>query len=148
MTGDDLTDEGAARFQQTLVQHAPDAIIYADAEGVVRYWNTGAERLFGFSAREAVGQSLDLIIPENLRARHWEGYRAVARSGQSRYGAGEILAVPALRKDGTHLSVEFTIVPIRDEDGRMCGLGAIIRDVTERFEELKRLRAEVKAKKG
>lgn len=139
-----MADHEAALIEQSLVQHAPDAIIYADAEGYIRYWNTGAERIFGFKAREAVGQMLDIIIPENLRARHWHGFHTVMKTGRSRYAADRLLAVPAIRKDGKQISVEFTVVPIQDEDGEMRGLGAIIRDVTDRFEEMKRLRAEVK----
>jgi PAS domain S-box-containing protein len=141
MSGDEIV-----QFEQALVQHAPDAIIYADAEGYIRYWNTGAERIFGYYAREAVGQMLDIIIPENLRVRHWHGYHTVMKTGKSRYASDQLLSVPAIRKDGTRISVEFTIIPIQDEDGEMRGLGAIIRDVTERFEEMKRLRAEVKGK--
>ncbi len=131
---------------ETLVRNAPDAIVYADAEGVIRFWNAGAERIFGFSAAEAEGQSLDLIIPERLRARHWEGYRQVMRTGTTRYGAGDVLAVPGLRKNGAPLSLEFTIVPMRDAAGRLTGLAAILRDVTKRFEEMKALKRQVAAR--
>lgn len=130
---------------ETLVQNAPDAIVYADAEGVIRFWNRGAERIFGFSAAEAVGRSLDIIIPENLRARHWQGYREVMKSGTSRYGAGDLLAVPGLHKDGRRVSLEFTIVPVRGADGRLAGIAAILRDVTKRFEEMKELRRRLAA---
>jgi PAS domain S-box-containing protein len=122
-----------------LVSNA-DAIIAADAQGVIRFWNPGAERVFGFTAADAVGQSLDLIIPERLRDRHWRGYREVMRTGQSRYGDGDILAVPGVRKDGTRISLEFTIVPLRDGSGGLSGMGAILRDVTTRFNELQTLR--------
>jgi PAS domain S-box-containing protein len=117
-----------------------DAIIAADAQGVIRFWNPGAERVFGFTAADAVGQSLDLIIPERQRDRHWRGYREVMRTGQSRYGDGDILAVPGVRKDGTRISLEFTIVPLRDGSGELSGMGAILRDVTTRFNELQTLR--------
>jgi PAS domain S-box-containing protein len=117
-----------------------DAIIAADAQGVIRFWNPGAERVFGFTAADAVGQSLDLIIPERQRDRHWRGYREVMRTGQSRYGDGDILAVPGVRKDGTRISLEFTIVPLRDGSGGLTGMGAILRDVTTRFNELQTLR--------
>jgi len=117
-----------------------DAIIAADAQGVIRFWNPGAERVFGFTAADAVGQSLDLIIPERLRDRHWRGYHEVMRTGQSRYGDGDILAVPGVRKDGTRISLEFTIVPLRDGSGGLSGMGAILRDVTTRFNELQTLR--------
>jgi PAS domain S-box-containing protein len=119
-----------------------DAFVYADREGVIRYWNPGAERLFGFAAAEAIGQSVDLIIPEPQRARHWSGFRKVMDSGESRYGEGDILAVPGLRKDGTRVSLEFTIVPIHAEDGRMEGMISIMRDVTRRFEEMRTLKRE------
>jgi PAS domain S-box-containing protein len=129
------------RFYRTFVQEAPDAIIYADAEGVIGLWNKGAERIFGFPAREALGKKLDIIIPESLRKRHWSGYRETVRSGTSRYGAGDVLAVPALRKDGTRISVEFTILPFHDKTGRTLGIAATLRDVTRRFDEMKALRA-------
>jgi PAS domain S-box-containing protein len=130
------------RFYRTLVREAPDAIIYADAQGTITFWNRAAERIFGFSEEEAIGKSLDIIIPETLRNRHWDGFAETVRTGKTRYGAGDILAVPALRKDGTRISIEFTILPFPDRTGRILGMAAILRDVTQRFEELKRLRAE------
>lgn len=133
------------RFARDLVHDAADAIIYADADGIIRFWNDAAMRLFGFGAAEAIGQSLDLIVPENLRRRHWDGYHATMRTGRTRYGAGDLLAVPAQRKDGTRLSVEFTILPFRDGDGRMVGIAAVLRDVTRRFEEMKALRKQLGA---
>ncbi len=128
------------RFAITLVHSMPDAVIYSDAAGVIRFWNAGAEGIFGFTAAEAIGQSLDIIIPENLRQRHWDGYEATMCTGITRYGAGDLLAVPAIRKDGSRLSTEFTIVPFKDEAGRMLGIAAIMRDVTKRFEEMRALR--------
>src|SRR6516164_3094893 len=126
-----------AQFADRLVSGMPDAIVYADAEGVIRVWNRGATRIFGFAEAEALGRSLDIIIPENLRERHWQGYRATIRTGQSRYGDGQILSVPAVRQDGIRVSVEFTIVPFADDAGKMIGIAAIMRDVTARFEELR-----------
>jgi PAS domain S-box-containing protein len=117
-----------------------DAIVATDRSGLVRYWNPGATRIFGFTADEAIGQSLDLIIPERLRARHWEGYQRVMATGETRYGTGELLSVPALTKDERQISVEFTIILLRDADNRVEGMASIIRDVTARFEELRRLR--------
>ncbi len=105
----------------------------------MRFWNPGAERLFGYSADETVGRSLDLIIPERLRGRHWEGFRRVMATGESRYGEADLLSVPALRKDGATISVEFTVVPLRS-DSRMIGMAAIMRDVTQRFEETRALK--------
>jgi PAS domain S-box-containing protein len=132
-----------AHFAERLVSGMSDAIVYADAEGVIRVWNRGATRVFGFTEAEAVGRSLDIIIPENLRERHWQGYRATMRTGQSRYGDGQILSVPAVRKDGTRVSVEFTIVPFSDDAGRTIGIAAIMRDATARFEELRALRRQL-----
>ena len=129
-----------------LLSSAGDAIVAADAEGIIRFWNPGAERMFGYAAAEAVGQSLDMIIPERLRERHWQGYREVMKTGRSRYGAGDVLAVPGVRKDGTRISLEFTIMPLRGQDGRLQGLAAVLRDVTARFEELRELRKQVAGK--
>ena len=128
-----------------FVHAAADAIIAAGADGRIIFWNPAATRIFGFTETEAVGQSLDLIIPERFRARHWEGYARVMATGESRYGEGELLSVPALRKDGATISVEFTIVPLKDEAGAMSGLAAIMRDVTTRFEEMRALRKKVAA---
>jgi len=130
------------RFYRTLVREAPDAIIYVDAQGTITFWNKAAERIFGFSEAEAIGKSLDIIIPENLRKRHWNGFAETIQTGKTRYGAGDVLAVPALRKDGTRISVEFTILPFPDRTGHILGMAAILRDVTKRFEEMKRLRAQ------
>ena len=131
------------RFSAALVRDASDAIVFADKEGVIRFWNAGATRIFGFSEADALGQSLDLIIPENLRERHWKGFDKTMETGESRYGAGDVLSVPAQRKDGSRISVDFTILPFRGDDGRIEGIAAILRDVTARFEELKALRRQV-----
>jgi PAS domain S-box-containing protein len=129
----------ADRFSWKLIHEGPDAIVYADLGGLIRFWNHGAERMFGYSAKEASGKSLDIIIPENLRARHWAAYRETIRTGKTRYGDGDVLAVPALGKGGRHLSIEFTIFPYRDRDGNLLGIGAILRDVTKRVKETKEL---------
>jgi len=130
-------------FAAALVAGMPDAIVYAGADGLIRVWNAGAARMFGFTEQEALGQSLDLIIPANLRDRHWSGYAGTMRTGQTRYGDGQILSVPAIRKDGTRLSVEFTIVPFTGPDGKMEGIAAIMRDATARFEEVRALRKQL-----
>jgi PAS domain S-box-containing protein len=121
---------------QQIVEGTHEAIIFADQEGFIRLWNAGAEAIFGYRAPEALGQSLDLIIPERLRGRHWDGYRTVMETGVTRYGR-ELLAVPALRKDGTRISLEFTIVLLRDEGGTPIGAAALIRDVTARWQQEK-----------
>ena len=118
---------------RAIVDGAPDAIVAADSDGVIRLWNTGAEAIFGHSRAEALGQTLDLIIPERFRERHWDGYRSVMQSGTSRYGQ-QLLAVPATRKDGNRISIEFHVVVLRAADGTVAGIAAIVRDVTERWE--------------
>jgi len=122
---------------EAVLRTQSDAIIAADQDGIVRFWNPGAERVFGYAAAEAMDRPLDLIIPERLR--HWDGYRRVMATGESRYGAADVLAVPALRKDGVTISVEFTVVPLKRE-GRIIGLVAIMRDVSKRFEEMRALK--------
>jgi PAS domain S-box-containing protein len=133
---------------KAVLATSSDAIIAADNEGVVRFWNPGAERIFGYSGQEAVGASLDIIIPERLRQRHWEGYRRVMNGGESRYGHGDILAVPSIRKDGASISVEFTIVPLHDHAGALIGLAAILRDVTKRFEQMRALKRKLQERAG
>ena len=122
-----------------IVTEAHDAIIFADREGIIRLWNTGAEAMFGYQAAEALGQTLDLIVPEKLRRRHWEGYRQVMATGVSRYGQ-ELLAVPAIRKDSSPISIEFTLVVIGDASQGIKGVAAIIREVTTRWQEMKALK--------
>ncbi|PJE33713.1 Sensor protein FixL [Pseudooceanicola marinus] len=128
------------QIARKLFEGMPDALVVADREGIIRVWNGGAERIFGFAEGEALGHSLDIITPERLRERHWIGYEATMRTGQTKYGAGDLLSVPAIRKDGAQISIQFSIVPLRGEDGDLQAVAAIMRDVTEDFEERKRLR--------
>ena len=111
---------------QSLLVMRSDAIIAANRDGVICFWNPGAERIFGYLRGDAIGRSLDLIIPDRLRQRHWDGYRATIATGRSRYGEGDLLSVPALHKNGTTISVEFTIVSLKNESGAMIGMAAII----------------------
>jgi len=124
---------------EAILSTRSDAIIAADRDGIIHFWNPGAGRLFGYSREEAITHSLDLIIPERLRQRHWDGYRRVMETGKSRYGEGDVLSVPAVRKDGSVISVEFTVVPLQNE-GHMIGMAAIMRDVTKRFDEMRALK--------
>lgn len=111
---------------------------------MIRLWNAGAEAMFGYSTAEAIGQSLDLIVPERQRGRHWEGYHKVMATGVTRYGK-ELLAVPAVRKDGTRISLEFTIVLLRDDAGQPMGTAALMRDVTARWQQERTLRERLAA---
>lgn len=126
----------------SLVQAAGDAIIAADTDGKIRLWNPAAERMFGFTAEEALGHSLDLIIPERWRFRHWEGYQHVMRTGQTRYGT-EVLRVPAQHKDGHTLSIAFTVALLHGGDGGIQTIAAIVRDETAHWEEERALRRRV-----
>ena len=127
-----------------IVDQAPDAIVFADRDGVIRLWNAGAEAMFGYGVDEAVGQTLDLIIPERLRDRHWTGFNNTMATGVTRY-ARQVLAVPAIRKDGTSISVEFTVALLHEASGGLVGITAIIRDVTARWEEERALKKRLAA---
>ena len=132
------------RLLWQLLQDSPDAILIADRDGAIRFWNSGAERMFGHTATEALGQSLDLIIPENLRARHWQGYFRVMNTGQTKY-LTEKLTSPGVRKDGSRLSLEFSMVLLRDDQGGIEGCATIMRDVTARWQKEKELKERLAA---
>ncbi len=127
-----------------IVEETSLAIIFGDREGIIRLWNKGAEAMFGWSAQEAIGKSMDLIVPEKHRPRHWEGYTRVMQTGVTKYGR-DALAVPALRKDGSRVSIEFFVILVRDESGQMQGSAALISDVTARWEREKANRAKIAA---
>jgi PAS domain S-box-containing protein len=129
---------------RSIVEHMPEGVVYSDREGIIRLWNRGAETIFGYRQEDVLGQTLDVIIPERWRARHWEGYRTVMRTGVTRYGV-ELLAVPARRQDGTRISIEFSIILPRDRDGQVLGAVAVVRDVTTRREQDQALRKRLTA---
>lgn len=135
-----LSPEHAA----AILSDVGDAVIVAQPDGIIAYWNGGAERIFGHSAQAAVGQSLDLIIPERLQQRHWTGWDKVMGGEPSRYGAADMLSVPSVRADGEALSVEFTITVLHGPDGSISAIAAILRDVTARFQETRALRARIR----
>ena len=126
-----------------IIENSHDAILFSNLDGIIDLWNSGAEEIFGYKKEEAVGKSLDLIIPEKLRQRHWEGYHKVMETGESRYGK-ELLKVPAIQKDGTSISVEFTIMLVRNLRNEIIGTAAIIRDVTERWKQEKELKQKIR----
>jgi PAS domain S-box-containing protein len=127
---------------QQLVEALGDAVVIADPSGAITVWNHAAERVFGFTRAEALGNSLDLIIPERLRARHWAGYQRTMTTGETRY-AHDVLRVPAVHKDGRALSIAFTVGLLNGAPGTVTGIVAVIRDETQSFNEkrdlLKRL---------
>jgi len=130
-----------------LVHRLADAVIVADAAGTIVYWNAAAERVFGWPAETAVGQTLDLIVPERQRARHWEGYERVMATGITKYG-DDLLRVPSLHADGERRSIAFTVSLLTDAAGAITGIAAVIRDETDRWrdeQELRRQLAEAQA---
>jgi len=133
-----MLDSGASLYR-ALVEGCPDAIVVADRDGVIRFWNAGAEATFGHGAADAIGSSLDIIIPEQLRKRHWTGYDAVMVSGSTKYGT-ETLKVPALHRNGQRLSIEFRVALLRNEQGAVVGIAAFLRDVTAAWKEQQELR--------
>jgi PAS domain S-box-containing protein len=137
-------EAGSRELFRRIVEEMPEAVIFADQQGVVRLWNRAAETMFGYSADEALGQSLDLIVPERFRARHWGGYRHVMATGVTSYGQ-RLLAVPAMRKDGERISIEFSIALLKDERGEVTGAAAVVRDVTARWQAERELRRRLAA---
>jgi PAS domain S-box-containing protein len=127
---------------QQLVGALGDAIVVSDASGVINVWNPAAERLFGFTQAEALGNSLDLIVPERLRERHWAGYRKTMASGETRY-AHDVLRVPAVHKDGRTLSIAFTVGLLFRPQREVIGIVAVIRDETTRFAEERSMRKRI-----
>lgn len=125
-----------------MLEAIGDALIVSDAEGKVIVWNPAAQRLFGWSAAEAIGQSMDMIIPERLRKRHWEGYDKSMQTGQTRY-AHDVLRVPAVDKAGRAMSIAFTVFMLFGPDGKPSACGSVIRDETERFAQDRELRKRV-----
>ena len=126
--------------QKPFFPRTPMRLSQRTRREIIVFWNPGAERIFGYASTDAIGRSLDIIIPARLQKRHWDGYHRVMKSGESRYGHGDILAVPGIKKDGNQISIEFTITPMRDETDQLVGLIAILRDVTKRFEEIRALK--------
>lgn len=130
------------KLSQQIIDNAPDAILYVDDKGLIQHWNSGAERIFGYPACEAIGQSLDLIIPEKLRERHWDGYFKTMASGLSKYGT-ELLSVPSTHRDGQRLSIDFSIVMLKDSQGKVAGIAAIMRDMSDQRQKEKEMREKV-----
>ena len=127
------------------VAHAPDAVVIVDAAGTVCYWNDGAARIFGYSPADMLGSTLEAIIPERLRQRHNDGFRTAMARGTTRYGAADLLAVPACHADGRTISIEFSVVLLETEDGSVGHVAAILRDVTERRAREQELRRRIQA---
>ena len=137
-----MSSENGGTLQRRIIESCPDAVIFADQDGIIRLWNGGAETIFGYTAEEAVGERLDIIIPETMRERHWEGYFQVMKTGTTKYGK-DTLSVPGIRKDGSRVSLEFSVALIRDEDGVLLGISAMMRDVTARWLKEKEMKERI-----
>jgi PAS domain S-box-containing protein len=127
---------------KALVASIGDAVIVSDVAGNVVLWNAGAERLFGWTEAEAMGQRMDMIVPERLRQRHWDGYDKSMATGQTKY-AHDVLRVPAVDKAGRALSIAFTVFMLFGADGKPTACGSVIRDETDRFAQDRALRKRV-----
>ena len=132
---------------EALARSAGEAIVVVDSGGRIVFWNAAAERIFGHRGAEALGSSLDLIIPERYRERHWRGFDTVMRTGVTRYGT-ELLRVPALHKDGRALSIAFTVCLLPGSDSKPNAIAAFIRDETARWQEEKELRRQLAELQG
>jgi PAS domain S-box-containing protein len=128
------------RLGVAVLSARTDAVVALDRDSLISFWSPGAERIFGYSSDEVIGSALDIIIPGRLRQRHRQGYSDVMSIGRSGYGDGDVMSVPAVRKDGATISVEFTILLPRDDGGAIYGMAAIMRDVSARFEEIRLLK--------
>ena len=133
-----------------LVAAIGDAVMVCDAHGAILLWNPACERMFGHTEAEVLGKTMDMIIPERLRKRHWEGYEKTMATGITKYGH-DVLRVPAIDKQGNSLSIAFTVAMLHGTDGKVSAIAAIIRDETSRFNDeraLKKRLAELEAKSG
>lgn len=130
------------------VSESADAILIVDRNGVIAYWNRGAGRIFGYQETEVIGSTLDVIIPERLRQRHWDAFNASMISGTSKYADGDLLAVPAITADGTTISIEFSMVMLKGSDGEVQHVGAIIRDVTATWVQHKEMQRRLEELEG
>lgn len=126
----------------TMVHAMGDAVVVCDTAGRVVVWNPAAERMFGFTASEALGQRMDMIVPERLRKRHWEGYDHSMATGTTKYGH-DLLRVPAVDKTGRPMSIAFTVFMLYDDQGRAVACGSVIRDETDRFAQERALKARI-----
>ena len=133
-----MTNEETDRLCRQIVEGAGDAVIFADRDGVIRLWNRAAEGIFGYTREEAIGRSLDLIVPERHREAHWKGFGNAMLNGVTKYGS-ETLSVPAVTKEGERISIEFTVNLLRDAGGKVLGPAAVVRDVTAKWNREKSL---------
>jgi PAS domain S-box-containing protein len=127
---------------QNLVDHIGEAVIISDRDEKIIYWNASAQRIFGYSSAEALGQTLSIITPERFRERHTKGYMHTMDTGKTKYG-NTLLRVPAEHKNGATISIAFSVTMLMNEQNQPIAIAAIIRDETERFQEERRLKAKL-----
>ena len=128
---------------EQLVEAMGDGVVVCDAGGAIVGWNAAATRIFGFTKDDAMGKSLDMIIPERQRQRHWDGYHKTMDTGVTRYGS-DLLRVPALHKEGKPLSIAFTVALLHAPDGKVSAIVAVVRDETTRWNDERALRSRIK----
>ena len=119
---------------KALVESIGDAVIASDPSGAINLWSPAAERMFGHTEAEALGKSLDIIIPQRQQQRHWDGYHKTMETGITRYG-NDVLRVPAVHKDGHTLSIAFTVAMLHSPDGKVSSIVAVVRDESAKFAE-------------
>lgn len=141
-----MTTLTAIDFEQ-LTDVAGDGIVISDAKGIITYWNDACTRIFGFTKEDAIGESLDIIIPDNQQKPHWDGYEVTMNSGETKYGTS-ILRVPAVNKAGERISIAFSVALLKDDQGKVTGIAAIVRDETEQFSANRKIRKELSALKA
>ncbi len=130
--------QSSVDFRQ-LVEAMGDAVMVSDASGAITLWNPACERMFGHTEAEALGKSLDMIIPQRQQQRHWDGYAKTMETGVTKYG-NDTLRVPAMHKDGHTLSIAFTVAMLHGPDGKVSGIAAVVRDESARFAQDRELR--------
>lgn len=137
-----IDDDMLEITSQDILRCMPEALIFSDLEGIIRLWNPGAEAIFGFTATESIGQSLDLIIPEHLRKAHWDGFHKAIVRGGTKPGRGS-LVTRSLHKSGGQIYVDMSFAMVKNQAGEMLGAMAVARDATARYLEEKNIRRQL-----
>jgi len=138
-----MNDNTSAVDAARLIEQNPDAVIFADLDGTIRVWNAAAERVFGHAAADAIGQNLDLIVPERFRDAHWKGWERAIEDRVTKY-VGQSLPTRSVNADGEQITVELSFAIVLDGDGASVGAVATARDISERFERDRQTRARLR----
>ncbi len=137
-----MTIDTREGLYKQIIDNTSDAVIFADTEGVIRLWNHGAEALFGYSAEESMGQTLDIIVPDQFREAHWAGYRRAMTRGQTQYGRQAMLT-RSMTKNSNTIYIEMTLAVLHGDAGQALGALAMVRDATEKRAQERALRQRV-----